>query len=100
MNRYKRKFKETVINLKKMLKDIGNLEVIPNETQKFLYREVDSFRSIGFQEVVGYIDRQIIISMEGFWGPDNKFYILSYGIGNISDELKIQYPRLQMQWKD
>lgn len=100
MNRYKRKFEETVLNFKKMLKDIGNLETIPSETQKFLYREVDSLRSIGFQEMVGYIDRQVVISMGGFWGPDNKFYIQSYGMANISDELKSQYSKLQLQWKD
>ena len=88
----------TAISLKKTLKDIGNIKELPESTQKFLYREIDYFQSSGFQSMLGYIGRQVVIDMGGYWDANNKFYIESYGIGNVSMQLMDAY-KLQKSWK-
>jgi hypothetical protein len=88
----------TVIDFTKFLKNISNKEDLPKQTQKFLYREITSFVSKGFQEFNGYIGRQLVISMGGYWDKD-KFEITSYGIGHLSNALRKEYYDMPMQWK-
>jgi len=86
----------TTINFTVTLKNLHNKQKLPDETQKFLYREIDSYRAIG-QNVIGYVKNKIIIDMNGYW-KDEDYFITSYGIKNIPQILK-EYPNLEIQWK-
>lgn len=96
MKRYK---EVTIIDFSKQLKDFDNVKELPDATQKFLYREINSFMSKGFQEVNGYIGRQAVISMGGHWLDNDKFEITSYGVGNLPSNLKKSYLEMPAQWK-
>ena len=69
----------TTISTEKKLKDISNLKKLPDDVQKFLYREVEKFNSSGFQSMIGHVGRKAIIDMGGNW-DDDKFTITSWGI--------------------
>ena len=93
MKRYTQKFKEAS---KVDLKVICNLEELPKETQKFLYREIEKFNSIGHQTLIGYIGREAIIDMLGYWADDGEFVVDSYGIKDFDLSKKYRVP---LQWK-
>lgn len=90
----------TIIDFSKGLKDFSNVKDLPEDTQKFLYREITSFSSRGFQEVNGYIGRQNVISMGGHWvgkEGNEKFEITSYGI-TLPNQLAKDYSTIPKQW--
>jgi hypothetical protein len=86
---YKKLCEVTIIDFKKQLKDFKNIDKLPDDVQKFMYREIDHFSSHGFQEMLGYDKtNKIIISLGGHWdkrsegkvSSNDKFVIDTWGI--------------------
>ena len=56
----------TAIDNQFKLKDIENVKDLPDEMAKYMYRNVDTFRSQGFQELEAYVGREVVISFGGY----------------------------------
>lgn len=91
----------TVIDFRKKLKDFKNINKLPDDVQKFMYREVDSFQSKGFQEILGHDkNNKIIIALGGYWdmkrqgkqSKGDKFVIDTWGINKkyIPKEMEVK----------
>lgn len=68
----------TIIDFAKDISRVENLHTLPidirNEIESF--QEL-SFRSAGFQELLGHSNGQLVLSMGGYW--DHDFICSSYG---------------------
>ncbi len=76
----------TTITTEKQISDIHNFHRLPDEVKETI-RKAKRIDSRGFQELVGYIDRQAIWSAGGYWTDgvceaDQVFHIESLGTAN------------------